>query len=231
MSWGDYSFMIKELPEEERPREKLQKKGAENLGNSELLAIALGGGSQGVSAITLANMLLKEHGSLRNVARLSFTELTRTKGIGPAKAAQILGAFEMSRRIGPGKNKMKVLLNNPERVADFLINKYCIKDREIFGIVALDTKNRFLRTKEISMGSLNASLVHPREVFRYALKESAASVLLFHNHPSGDPTPSNEDISLTKRLAEAGNIMGVTVLDHLVLGDGRFVSFKQEGLL
>ncbi len=226
-----YPTMIKELPEDDRPREKLKNFGAESLGNSELLAIILGGGLQGVSALTLANRLIKEHGSLRNIAGLSFKELTANKGIGTAKAAQILASCEISRRINLPSELEKVELGRPETVARFLMERYSRKDREIFGVIALDTKNRYLKTVEISVGSLNASLVHPREVFRNALKESAASLLLFHNHPSGDPSPSSEDRNLTKKLSEAGKLMGIEVLDHIVLGDGRFISFRQEGLI
>ena len=231
MSKVEYHLTIKEMPEEERPREKMEKLGAEVLGNSELIAILLGHGFSKVSAIELANHLLKEHGSLSGVARLSFSQLKKVKGIGTAKAAQLSAAFELAKRLSASTGEALPSLKTPDQVARLLMSKYSPKKKEHFGVLILDTKNRLKKEVVVFVGSLASSLVHPREIFHEAVVESAASLILFHNHPSGDPSPSPHDISLTKRLKEAGEMMGIEVLDHLIIGHNRYVSLKEKGLI
>ena len=231
MSKLEYHLTIKEMPEEERPREKMEKFGAEALGNSELIAILLGHGFRKVSAVDLANHLLKEHGGLTGVARLGFAQLKKVKGIGTAKAAQLSAAFELAKRLSASTGEDRPSLKSPAQVARLLMAKYNTKKKEHFGVLILDTKNRLKKEVVVFVGSLASSPVHPREIFHEAVAESAASLILFHNHPSGDPTPSPHDIKLTQRLKEAGELMGIAVLDHLIIGHNRYVSLKEKGLI
>ena len=231
MSKLEYHLTIKEMPEEERPREKMEKYGAETLGNSELIAILLGHGFTKVSAIDLANHLLKEQGGLAKVAQLSFSQLKKVKGIGTAKAAQLSAAFELAKRLSASPGKAPPSLKTPDQVARLLMGKYSPKKKEHFGVLILDTKNRLKKEVVVFVGSLASSPVHPREIFHEAVAESAASLILFHNHPSGDPSPSPHDISLTHRLKEAGELMGIEVLDHLIIGHNRYISLKEKGLI
>ena len=231
MSKLEYHLTIKEMPEEERPREKMEKFGAEALGNSELIAILLGHGFSKVSAVDLANHLLKEQGGLTGVARLGFAQLKKVKGIGTAKAAQLSAAFELAKRLSASTGEDRPSLKSPAQVARLLMAKYNTKKKEHFGVLILDTKNRLKKEVVVFVGSLASSPVHPREIFHEAVAESAASLILFHNHPSGDPTPSPHDIKLTQRLKEAGELMGIEVLDHLIVGHNRYVSLKEKGLI
>ena len=231
MSKLEYHLTIKEMPEEERPREKMEKYGAEVLGNSELIAILLGHGFTKVSAIDLANHLLKQQGGLAKVAQLSFSQLKKVKGIGTAKAAQLSAAFELAKRLSASTGETPPSLKTPDQVARLLMAKYSPKKKEHFGVLILDTKNRLKKELVVFVGSLASSPVHPREIFHEAVAESAASLILFHNHPSGDPTPSPHDITLTNRLKEAGELMGIEVLDHLIIGHNRYVSLKEKGLI
>jgi DNA repair protein RadC len=224
---------IKDWPEAERPREKLLQRGAEQLSNAELLALILrtGDASSGRTAVDQARTLLERFGSLREVARACTAELCDFPGIGPAKAAEIQAVFQLARRFAaealqPGARytcSADAFSHFHPRLRDYR--------REVFLALLLDSKNCLLREVQISEGSLNASIVHPREVFVPVVRESAAAVLFVHNHPSGDPTPSSEDIALTTRLKQAGELMGVRVLDHIIIGDGRYHSFADQGML
>lgn len=224
---------IKDWPVADRPREKLLLSGPATLSDTELLALILrtGHAGSGSSALDLSRQLLQRFGSLRAMASAAATELCEVSGVGPAKAAEILALGELARRFAitpllPGMrftSSGAVFAHFHERLRDL--------KKEVFLSLLLDSKNRVLREIKVSEGSLNASIVHPREVFQPVIRESAAAVLFVHNHPSGDPSPSREDLELTERLREAGNLMGVRVLDHIIIGCGRYVSLADRGLL
>lgn len=224
---------IKDWPADERPREKLLARGAEALTHAELLALIIrtGAAAEGGSAVDLARTLLSRFGSLRHLATASIAELCEQPGIGPAKAAEIQALFQIARhfsdqRLQPGqayRSSQDAFAHFHERLCDYR--------KELFLALLLDSKNRLIKEVQISEGSLNASIVHPREVFAPALRASAAAMLFIHNHPSGDPDPSREDLEITRRLQQAGEIMGVRVLDHIIIGNGTYVSLADRGLL
>lgn len=227
---------IKEMPIDARPRERLERSGPGALSNQELLAITVSTGvvkkdGKKYTAIDLAVKLLKEFDSLKGIAQADFAQLTEVDGIGPAKACQIMAAFELGKRVAMFSNNMKPIIRQPTDVFDYFRDQMSLLPTEVFRVVALDTKNRIIKEKIITEGTLNASIVHPRDVFRFAVVNSAASIILLHNHPSGDPSPSQEDISITRRLVEIGKLMEISVLDHLIIGGGKFVSLKEMGLL
>lgn len=227
----DDAIMIRDLPLEERPREKLKALGAGVLSNAELLAILLRVGSRNESAVQVATRILARSGGLRNLPDYSLEELQENKGIGPDKAAMIKAALELGSRLATMPREEVGSITSPRQAADLFMEELRYKKKEYFKILLLNTKNHIISREEISVGSLSASIVHPREIFNIPLRKSAASVILFHNHPSGDPSPSQEDLEVTRRLVDAGNILGVAVRDHIILGDGSFFSFREKGLL
>ena len=222
---------IKELPADERPREKMLANGAHNLSNAELIAILLRTGTPQESALRLAEKLLYKHQGLSGLGALSPQEISQLKGIGLAKAVTIAAAVEMGKRISILPMGDRPVIHSPQDAADLMMPRLRYENKEHFIALLLSTKNHVLAISTISLGSLNASVVHPRELFHAAINHSAASVILVHNHPSGDPSPSQEDISLTKRLVEAGRILDISVLDHVIIGDGRYISFKEKGII
>ena len=222
---------IKELPVDERPREKLRDHGAQALGNSELLAILIRTGSHDTSALRLAEHLLEQQEGLAGFGNATMESLEQVKGIGDAKALTIMAAVELGRRVTSLAPLGRTVIRTADDVAALLMPRFRYELRESFLAILLSTKNHVLKTAVISIGSLNASIVHPRELFREAINASAASVILAHNHPSGDPAPSAEDIELTRKLAEAGQLLDIPVLDHIILGDGKYVSLKEKGIL
>jgi DNA repair protein RadC len=225
------SFTIHDLPASERPRERLQKLGAEALSAQEILALILGRGIAGESVMVTAQRLLGEFGSLKGVAAASLEQLSHVKGIGLAKAAQIKAAFELSSRVdGYSEAGRKPPLKTPDDVAGLVRSRLKDKKKEYFLALLLDTRNRLIKAAEISVGSLDSSIVHPREVFKETISSSAAAVIFVHNHPSGDPEASEDDINLTRRLAEAGEVVGIEVLDHIIIGDNKYTSLKRDGL-
>jgi len=225
------SFTIHDLPISERPRERLQKLGVAALSAQEILALILGRGVAGESVMVTAQRLLSQFGNLKGIASASVEELSQIKGIGLAKASQIKAAFELANRLeGYSEAEDKPVIKTPDDVAGLVKSRLKGKKKEHFLALLLDTRNQLIKVAEISVGSLDTSIVHPREVFKEAISASAASVIFVHNHPSGDPTASEDDIKLTKRLAEAGGIMGIDILDHIIVCDKKYLSLKREGL-
>ena len=225
------SFTIHDLPTSERPRERLQKLGADALSAQEILALILGRGIAGESVMVTAQRLLSQFGNLKGIANASVEELFQVKGIGLAKASQIKAAFELANRLeGYSEAGDKPLVKTPEEVVNLVRSRLKGKKKEYFLALLLDTRNQLIKVSEISVGSLDSNIVHPREVFKEAISASAASVIFVHNHPSGDPTASEDDIKLTKRLAQTGEIVGIDVLDHVIIGDKKYLSLKREGL-
>lgn len=222
---------MKHLPLEERPRERLIHHGPENLSAAELIAIILRTGAAGRTALALAEELLVHFKDLRGVARASCAEIAKVKGIGMAKAVQIKSAFELGRRVLTSNPVQLPSIKRPQDVFDLLKASYQDLDREHFKVVHLNVKNQVLKVETTSIGILSSSPVHPREVFKEAIKMNSAGLVLTHNHPSGDPAPSQDDLQLTKRLQEAGRILGIQIIDHIIFGDNRFVSLKEYGYL
>jgi|SRR5450830_447982 DNA repair protein RadC len=220
---------MKTVAPHDRPREKLERVGPGGLGDNELLAIVLGHGAPRASALELANAVLTAVGGLHGLARATPDDLRRVPNIGQARASQLVAAIEAGRRTLVRVRRDRLQIVTPRDVAELLVPQYGTRPVEQFGVVLLDTKHRVLRTTLLSVGTLDASIVHPREVFRAAASAGAAALMLFHNHPSGDPTPSDDDIALTKRLVRAGELMGITVLDHVIIAESRFYSLRERG--
>jgi len=225
------SYTVKDWPDEERPRERLVKHGVDCLTDAELLGIILVKGYQGKTSVEIAKDLLSETKGLRKLDALSYPEMISIKGIGLAKFAQIKAALEIGKRLLRETNSPKKKIHN----ALDLVNYYgpCMRDlkKEKFKVIMLDVKNKIIKDIDISVGSLTESIVHPREVLKETIKESAASVIFLHNHPSGESNPSKNDLDITERLADACELVGVKVLDHIILGDDNYFSFAQEGML
>jgi DNA repair protein RadC len=222
---------MKTVAVHDRPREKLQRLGASALGDNELLAIVVGNGLANASALDLANAMLSGVGGIEGLARAHHDALTQVTGIGAARAAQVLAAVELGRRTLTRAGRHRVQVTSPRAVAELLLPIYGNRPVEQFGVVLLDTKHRVTRTTIVTVGTLDASIVHPREIFREATAGGAAAIVVFHNHPSGDPEPSKEDIELTHRLVAAGVLMGIDVIDHVILANVRYCSMKEEGLI
>ncbi len=235
MATTGYQRAIKEWPEDERPRERLMKHGPDTLSDAQLLAIVLATGhaSTGLSALDLARSLLETFPTLRELDAASVVELCQAKGIGQAKATSIKAALELGKRLSGEPAQQKFKIGAPRDIVNYYRPRLQHLRKEIFKSILLDTKHHILKDATVSEGSLSASLVHPREAFLPAIKESAAAIIFLHNHPSGDPTPSAEDKELTHRLADVGRLVGIDVLDHIIIGTGEpgYVSFRDAGLL
>jgi DNA repair protein RadC len=219
------------LPLSEMPRERMARLGPNALSNAELIAVLLGTGSTGESVLHLSQRLLSRVGNLRKMLDVSLEELMAIKGIGMAKAIQLLAAVELGRRVAKTTPEERWTIRSPEDVAELMMEELRYLTQEHFVCLFLNTKNQVIGRNTIFIGSLNSSIVHPREVFKDAIRRSSAAIICLHNHPSGDPTPSKEDIDVTKRLIECGRILGIDVLDHIVIGDGKFCSLKNKGFI
>jgi len=222
---------IKQLPLEVRPRERLLHQGASSLALTELLAIILRTGTAESTALQVADNLLSYFGSLEMLAQAEIKEISLVKGIGQTKAIQIKAALELGIRLLTFKAQEKKTIKTAEDVFNLLLPSMRYLDKEYFKALFLDTKNKILQLKDISIGSLNSSIVHPRELFKAAIKVSSAAIILAHNHPSGDPSPSQEDIEISKRLCQGGQLLGIKILDHIILGDNSYVSLKEKGII
>jgi DNA repair protein RadC len=233
--WGiiilEKNYTISKIPKDERPREKLLKYGAEILTNSELLALIIGVGSKKDSAITLAQKIIYNNNKgLLNIVETDAELLKSFNGINDAKAAKILAVAELSKRISRERvNKIKIA--SPQTIAALLLEEMRYLKKEVFKIVLLDTKNNVISINNVSVGCLDSTIVHPREVFLDAIKNSSAAIILVHNHPSGEVEPSKDDINITNRIIECGKIIGIKVLDHIIIGDGNYLSFKEKGYI
>ena len=225
--------MVRELPVDERPRERLLALGPGFLSNAELLAIVLRNGSKERSALQLAQDILslyKDDG-VSALGRITAGELMCLQGIGSAKAAEVMAAVELGKRLNAHISRQRAMVTCPEDAADYAMPRFRYEDREHFAVILLNVKNHILSMPVISVGSLTASVVHPREVFKAAIQQAAASIILVHNHPSGDPTPSKEDIEVTARMVQVGRLIGMPVLDYISLGNDNCISLKEKGVI
>ncbi|HKL42472.1 MAG TPA: DNA repair protein RadC [Clostridia bacterium] len=224
-------FMIKEMPTLERPREKMINYGSNALSNAELIAILIGSGNARQNAIELSSDIINRFGGLVALTDITHEELTTVRGIGDAKACNILAALELNKRVSTYALRKRLKITSPNDVCNIFMDELRYDKKEKFIIVLLNTKSEIISKELISIGNLNSSIVHPREVYKYAIKKSAASVLFIHNHPSGNPDPSKNDKNITKRLTEVGEIIGINVIDHIIIGNNRYFSFKENNLI
>ncbi len=225
------NIRVMDLPKNERPQEKLLRYGAQTLSNAELLSLILRCGTSKENVLCLCNRILKEYGGLNGLLDCTAEELMELEGIKEAKASKLLAVSELSKRFRSYKSGGDYKICSPKDAADIVMQEMRELKQEILKIIFLNTKNIVIGAKNVSMGSLNSSIVHPREVFKEAIKRSSSSIIICHNHPSGDPSPSSEDINITNRLKECGKIIGIDVLDHIIVGDGVFVSLKEKGIV
>jgi DNA repair protein RadC len=224
------TYRIMDLAETDRPRERLEKYGPQSLSNPELLAILLRVGMEGENAVQVAERLLGDYGGLRGLQQATFADMCSKRGLGPAKTAQIQAAIELGRRINLEKAEEKVAIHSPADAAALVEYEMAAFPQEHLWTILLDTRNRLISIERLYQGSLNASTVRVAELFRAAIQKNAAGLIIVHNHPSGDPSPSPEDVNLTRSVVQAGKLMDIDILDHLVIGRGRHVSLKERGL-
>ncbi|TWT26263.1 DNA repair protein RadC [Planomicrobium sp. CPCC 101110] len=227
----EQSLMIRDVHAADRPRERLLNQGASSLSNQELIAILLRTGTKEESVLFLANRVLTTFEHIQQLKDATIEEMTSIKGIGQAKAVQLLAAVELGRRLSSKQTDMKYTIRSPKDAASYLMADMTSLKQEHFVVLFLNIKNQVVHRQTIFVGSLNASIVHPREIFREAVRRASASIVCAHNHPSGNPAPSPEDIDVTKRLMEAGSIIGIELLDHIIIGDHQFTSLKEKGYM
>lgn len=226
----EYVPMLRDMPEQDRPRERLVQVGAKAVSTAELLAIILRTGVGGENVLRLAERLLARFGSLPGLSRASVAELTAVNGIGPVKAVEIKAALELGRRLVASAPEERPRVASPADAANLLMSEMMFLEQEHLRLILLDTRNKVLSTPTIYVGSLNTSVIRIGELFRAAIKENAAALIVAHNHPSGDPSPSPEDVAVTRQIVKAGTLLDVDILDHIVIGRQRFVSLKERGL-
>ncbi len=225
-----YNTRIREIPSSERPRERLRDAGPQALSNAELLAIVLRTGSADQSVLNLATSLLSRHGGLGGLARLSFADLVRERGVGEAKAAELMATFQLAVRLSALQPEERPIVREPRDVFLLLGGEMALLDQEHLRVLLVNTRNQVIAVSEVYKGNVSASIVRLAEVFREAIRQNAPSLILVHNHPSGDPTPSPDDVAMTKDAIAAGKLLGIEVLDHVVIGERRFASLNQMGL-
>jgi DNA repair protein RadC len=226
----EYRPTIKDLPAGDRPRERLLHDGATSLSTAELLAIIFRVGVDGENVLALSNRLLATYGGLAGLARAPFTELQAERGLGEAKVATLKAAFELGRRLAIATPDERPTVRTPADAANLLMGEMSMLEQETLRVVLLDTRNRVLATPVVYQGNLNTSVIRISELFREAIRRNAAALIVVHNHPSGDPTPSPEDVAVTRNIISAGQLLDIEVLDHLIIGQQRFVSLKERGL-
>ncbi|WP_294350172.1 DNA repair protein RadC [uncultured Clostridium sp.] len=227
----DNNLKISNIPKDERPREKLIKFGPESLSNKELLAVILRCGTRGENILSLSDRILSEVSGLDGLLNISFDDAMKIKGIKEGKASQILALSELFKRFNTLRANSIISISKPQDVADMLINEMKSLNQEVLKLLVLNTKNKIIKIKDVFKGTLNSSIVHPREIYSEAIKSGGASIIICHNHPSGDPTPSGEDINITLRIKECGNIIGINLLDHIIVGDKKYISLKEKGII
>jgi len=224
-------FTLHDLPKEERPRERLRKVGVDNLSLAELLALIIEKGKKGENVLTIAQNLISHFGNLENIKKASIEELQQVKGIGFATACKLRAAFKLGEKAQVSSTEYGQKIESPKDVFSLLKNDLGDKKKEHFKILSLDSRNKLISVDDVSIGTINANLVHPREIFKTAIQHLAVSIILAHNHPSGDPEPSEDDLEITKRVVEAGKIIGIDVLDHIIITKTKFFSFKDKKLI
>jgi len=229
-SEGEYRLTIHDMPSEERPRERLQHYGAAALSNAELLAILLRSGLQGENVLALSTRLLSEKGGVAGLLKASFNDLSGTKGLGAAKTSQIKAALELGRRLFLASPTQRPQITCPADAANMLMFEMSMLEQEQLRVLLLDTRNFVLAVKTIYTGNANTTIIRVAEIFKTAVRENAVAIILAHNHPSGDPTPSPEDVQVTRKIIKAGKLLDIDVLDHVIIGQQRFVSLKERGL-
>ena len=227
----EYHLRITELPSGERPRERLKHSGPASLSNSELLAIIFRTGTASENVLGLAARVLTRFGGLAGLARASFSELCAEHGVGQAKAAQLKAALELGRRLTASQPAERAVVRSPQDVADLLMADMCLLDQEQLRVVLLNSKNQVISVCDVYKGNVNTSLIRPSELFREAVRNNCPGVIVVHNHPSGDPDPSPEDIAITEQIVEAGRMLDIEVLDHMIIGERRYVSLKERGVI
>ncbi len=227
----DNNLKISNIPKDERPREKLIKFGPESLSNKELLAVILRCGTRGENILSLSDRILSEVNGLDGLLNISFDDAMKIKGIKEGKASQILALSELFKRFNTLRANSMSSISRPQDVADMLVNEMKSLSQEVLKLLVLNTKNKIIKIKDVFKGTLNSSIVHPREIYSEAIKSGGASIIICHNHPSGDPTPSDEDINITLRIKECGNIIGINLLDHIIVGDKKYISLKEKGII
>ncbi|MDP3062174.1 MAG: DNA repair protein RadC [Chloroflexota bacterium] len=225
-----YRPMIRDLPQAERPRERLRHYGASSLSNTELAAILLRTGLKGESVLEMATRLLARFGGLPGLARAGFEELCQQRGISEAKASHLLAALELGRRLASLQPEERPVISSPRDVSNLLMGEMAFLEQEHLRVVLLNVRNHVLGVHEVYVGSTSGAVVRAAEVFRPAVRANCSSVILVHNHPSGDPAPSAEDVEMTRQMVSAGKLLDIEVLDHIVLGQQRFISLKEKGL-
>lgn len=230
MTIAEYRLRIRELPESEKPRERLRDLGPSALSDAELLAIILRVGIEGLNALQLAQRLLSDYHGLSGLLRAGIEEIAAQRGMGDAKAAQLKAALEIGRRLLISAHEDRLQIRSPTDAAQLMLAEMSHLDQEHLRAICLDTKNRVQKVQTVYIGSLNSSMVRIGEVFKEAIRLNSAALIVVHNHPSGDPTPSPEDVLVTRQIVEAGKLLDIEVLDHLVIGQGRFVSLRERGL-
>lgn len=222
---------IMDMPQNERPQERLLRYGADSLSNSELLAIILRTGTKNENVINLSQKIITAFNGINGLLEASQEDLMKISGIKEAKASQILSMAEMAKRFQTYRSGDSYKINSPGDAADLIMVELREFKQEILKVLLLNTKNVVIGIYNASMGSLNSSIVHPREIYKEAIRKSAASIIMVHNHPSGDPSPSSEDLSATGRIKEVGKIIGIELLDHIIIGDGKYISLREKNLL